>query len=58
MMTEWKQIKQPEDPDWVEWHKEVMALAQPKKVKINYFCGLYGDLALLVGQNLQFLRGE
>ena len=21
----WKQIKQPEDPDWVEWHKEVMS---------------------------------
>jgi len=19
----WKQIKQPEDPDWVEWHKEI-----------------------------------
>jgi len=24
-MTEWKQIKQPEDPNWVEWHKEVMS---------------------------------
>ena len=20
----WKQIKQPEDPDWVEWHKEIL----------------------------------
>jgi len=21
----WKQIKIPEDPDWVEWHKEISA---------------------------------
>jgi len=22
----WKQIKQPEDPEWVEWHKEIKTL--------------------------------
>ena len=24
-MSEWKQIKQPEEPDWQEWEKEVMS---------------------------------